>query len=195
MRDVTKSAIDYDEGKLIELILYVAAKCDLDPDFGAVKLNKILFYSDFEAYEKLGKPITGVEYRNYPNGPAPAPMKVLKHRLEESGDAYEYHNPLPHSPGWKQKRLLAGRAPDITRFSQAEVSLVDSVIARFAGRNGSQLSDLSHDHPGWRLSVEGEAIPYCTAFIADPNEMELTDEEVVWVRSVVSRVQAERAAA
>jgi len=38
---------EIDERKFKELILYVADKCSDDPDFGAVKLNKILFYSDF----------------------------------------------------------------------------------------------------------------------------------------------------
>ena len=52
---------EYDERKLKELILYVADRCEADPTFGAIKLNKTLFYADFLAFASTGKPITGVE--------------------------------------------------------------------------------------------------------------------------------------
>ena len=44
--------------RLGELILYVASKCTEDQLFGATKLNKILWRSDFRAYAKHGEPIT-----------------------------------------------------------------------------------------------------------------------------------------
>ena len=53
-----------DEEKLSELILYISQKCATDPKFGAVKLNKILYLSDFLAFGNWGEPITGVEYQH-----------------------------------------------------------------------------------------------------------------------------------
>ena len=44
----------YNERKFKELVLYVAHRCGLDPNFGAVKLNKELFFSDFWAYAEFG---------------------------------------------------------------------------------------------------------------------------------------------
>jgi len=41
--------------KFRELILYIARKSEDDPKFGAVKLNKILFFSDFAAFRAFGK--------------------------------------------------------------------------------------------------------------------------------------------
>ncbi len=46
--------------KLRELVLYIADKCEEDRTFGAVKLNKILFYADFISFAEYGEPITGV---------------------------------------------------------------------------------------------------------------------------------------
>ena len=46
------------EVRLLELILYVAEKCQDDPKFGATKLNKILWWADFLAYAQHGTPIT-----------------------------------------------------------------------------------------------------------------------------------------
>src|SRR5437660_6974881 len=46
-----------------ELVLYICQKCATDQKFGATKLNKILYFSDFLAYAELGEPITGFEYQ------------------------------------------------------------------------------------------------------------------------------------
>ncbi len=61
----TTATLANDEAKLVELILYIADKCENDPHFGKTKLNKILFFSDMLYYGFFGNAITGVE-RSYP---------------------------------------------------------------------------------------------------------------------------------
>src|SRR5271154_4436671 len=111
----TKTKIEYNEKRMIELILYIGAKCGLDEHYGVLKLNKILFFSDFQAFRTRGKPITGAEYAKLPNGPAPRGMKRLRKTLEVSGDAFEYKNPLAsfNDDGEQmvEKRLLTIRKP------------------------------------------------------------------------------------
>lgn len=46
--------------RLRELMLFVADRCRGGRNFGVTKLNKILFYCDFSAFARLGKPITGI---------------------------------------------------------------------------------------------------------------------------------------
>ena len=67
--------IQPEDARLRELILLICKGSEGDPRFGAVKLNKLLFYCDFSAYAKLGKSITGQEYLALPEGPA---LKKLK---------------------------------------------------------------------------------------------------------------------
>jgi len=50
--------------RLRELILLIATRSEGDEPFGAVKLNKLLFYADFFAYVKFGESITGQEWCN-----------------------------------------------------------------------------------------------------------------------------------
>ena len=50
------------ERKLRELVVLVANKSEGDPHFGAVKLNKILYYAEFQAFRILGSPIAGATY-------------------------------------------------------------------------------------------------------------------------------------
>lgn len=181
-----------DEQKFKELVLYVAARSDEDPSFGAVKLNKILFYSDFLFFAETGKPITGMEYRKYPHGPAPAKMKVIKAQLEGDGAAYEYINPLQR--GYRQRRLLANRKPDLSKFTAEEIATVDRVLEMFRFWTGRDVSEKSHCLPGWQLAKDAEEIPYFTALIPD-NQPELTDEELTWVRQVGNRLASSAAPA
>lgn len=175
------------EEKFKELILYISMKCFKDPTYGAVKLNKILFFSDVAAYASLSKPITGVQYRKYPHGPAPAPMKYIKERLEQTGDAYEYQ--VPNRAGHITKQLLACRPPNLDIFHPDEIALVDEIVQECWGLSATELSDLSHQYPGWRLADDEEEIPYFTYFIPkDP--VELSDTELTWAKSVAALATA-----
>jgi len=159
------------EAKLTELVLYVADRCWRDAHYGVLTLNKTLFYADFAAYRELGAPITGVEYRKYPHGPAPAVMKLLRDQLQRNGQAWEYRSPAPclyeSDEEMVEKRLLARRAADVGVFSSSEISLVDRVIEWLRPMTGAEASRHSHGHPGWRLARMGEKIPYFAALLPD----------------------------
>ena len=163
--------IKYDEEKLTALVLYVGAKCALDQHYGVLKLNKYLFYSDLRAFRALGTPITGAEYRKYTHGPAPCVMKVLRQALVHEDKAFEYRSPLPYvnedGEQMSEKRLLSRAAPDMTKLSTQEMSIVDSVIEWLRPMTGTQVSLLSHKHPGWALAEMGEKIPYASELLGD----------------------------
>ena len=57
--------------KIKEAILYVSKLSKGDPRFGAIKLNKILYYADFRAYRELGNSISNATYQHLNEGPAP----------------------------------------------------------------------------------------------------------------------------
>jgi len=165
----------YDKNKLTELVLYIGDRCALDTHYGVLKLNKILFYSDFRAHRRLGHPITGAQYRKYPHGPAPAVMKMLRKELEASKDAVEYHR---HFQSWNddgegivEKRLLPRRKADLDQFSAAEIALVEQVIDQLRPMTGTAVSKMSHKHPGWRLTAMGDDIPYGAALLPEAGTM------------------------
>src|SRR5260370_23975101 len=69
-----------------ELVLYICEKCATDPKFGATKLNKILYFSDFLAYGNFGEPITGFEYQREKNGPVPKRLLPIRNAMIQSGE-------------------------------------------------------------------------------------------------------------
>lgn len=177
---------EYNEGLFAELVLYVAKKCEGDPTFGAVKLNKILYYCDFFAYRQLGMPITGAEYQALRLGPAPRRLLPVQRRIEQNGDGilreteYGIHT---------QKRLIALRDADLTGFSGPEIGLVDTVIDVLKGHSAGDVTEVSHFEPGWQLAEEGETIPYEAAFVSlDP--LSLAEERQL-ARAIAEREQGD----
>ena len=170
------------KAKFRELALYIAARCESDPGFGATKLNKILFYSDFSAYARLGESITGDEYQCLEMGPAPKHWLPIKADLENRGDAAEA---VRQRFGRPQKRLIPLRDPDLSKFSADEISTVDGVILELWGKSATEVSELSHQFDGWKLTEIGDTIPYETVFIS---RRPLTPAEIAHGQQVAARL-------
>jgi Protein of unknown function (DUF4065) len=160
-----------DDQKLRELIIYVAALSRDDPNFGATKLNKLLFYADFLAYQRFGAAITGQEYQALPQGPAPKRLKPVVERMRKAGDIREVTAKMGR---FKQIRPVPMRSVDLSKFSGDEVDLVREVVNRFWKFNATQISDESHLFLGWQLGIQGETIPYSVVLIGNrkPTERE-----------------------
>jgi hypothetical protein len=158
--------------KLKELALYIAERSKDDPKFGAVKLNKILYYSDFNSYRELGEPITGATYQHIPEGPAPKEMLLAITELLDSGEAEYEERPYFNQV---QKRLVNKREPNRNLFSAKELEMVDEVMKELCHYNATEVSELSKQEWGVRLYDIGEDIPYRTAWLS---AAPLTQEQV-----------------
>ncbi len=154
--------MDFDRAKFKELVLFVADKSVDDPSFGATKLNKVLFFSDFLAYAELGQPITGADYQKLKYGPAPRPLLPIQRRLQDEGSAAIVPQRLGN---FAQRRLMALRPPNLALFSADEIALVDEVIETLRGATAVHASQLSHRWGvGWTVAGEGDTIPYESVF-------------------------------
>jgi hypothetical protein len=148
--------------KLRELILHICIRSEDDEAFGAVKLNKLLFFSDFLAYLRLGKAITGQDYQKLDHGPAPHRMLPILKQMEQRSAIRQRPNEFY---GMEQTRTVALERPDLSKFTAEEIALVDTVIAHFRGKTARQVSDESHQFLGWEVAEQGEIIPYPVALI------------------------------
>jgi hypothetical protein len=156
---------NFDRRKFKELVLYVADQSGGDPTFGAIKLNKILFFSDFLSYAHRGRSITGAAYQKLPYGPAPKAMLPIQEEMLESGDA----DLVPADYfGRDQKRLAARREPNLNLFEDEEIALVDKVMNALIFETATSVSDLSHQWAGWQLAEVKEDLPYFTVFLLPP---------------------------
>ena len=152
-----------DDSRLKEMIVYIASKCQEDPGFGAVKLNKILFRADFQAYRLRGRPVTGTAYFRLKYGPAPKAMMPVMRELH-SEDAVRTQRRIVG--GLEQKRPIALRPANLSYFSGEDIAIVDDIISELWGRSAVAVSDESHGIQ-WQTRADREPIPYESAYLSD----------------------------
>jgi len=162
------------ERKMAEMILYVSQKCATDPKFGSTKLNKILYLSDFWSFGLYGHAISGVTYTHREHGPAPTRLVPIRKHLIEAGFLLLLTIPLP-----KQKfmhRTVAVRPAAMDEFNQNDIALINSAIDFMWPLDADEVSDLTHEMVGWKMTEMGETIPYGTIFLSDKplSEWEMT---------------------
>ncbi len=155
--------MEFDETKFKELIIYISMRSEDDTRFGAVKLNKLLYYSDFRAYISLGNPVTGATYQHLQEGPAP--RELLSTRGQMLGVDVRLES-RPYFGGTTQERVVPQRPPDLSVFKLEELRIVDDVLTEFQNMNARQISQYSHEEYGWRLTDEGETISYTSAYFS-----------------------------
>lgn len=175
--------------RMRELVLYICARSETDPRFGATKLNKILFYSDFLAYYRLGDSVSGEVYQKLDHGPAPKYLLPLRNDMEAKRELIirekEYCGRIKKQP-------FALRLPDLTAFTGSQVAIVDEVIKALWNKNADDVSNMSHQFLGWQLAELQEEIPYETALVSCPEEF--SQSQLDWLESL-RPLAKERAAA
>jgi len=171
----------WDATKFKEAILYVCQRSEADPRFGSVKLNKILFYADFWAYLELGHPITDATYQHLAEGPAPREMLSCRAALESEGalrtEDRRYHNRV-------QKRPVTLRGADTSHFDEQELRILNEAVDALWQMDASDVSAKSQEEWGWRVTREGEDIPYSLAWLSpDPlSQEQIKAAQLVWDR-------------
>lgn len=177
--------------RLKQLILYIAEEGQNDPALGAIKLNKILYFSDMRAYMELRESITNSTYQHLPEGPAPRQLIPARTELIEEGK-------LALESGWyfnrRQQRIVAKMPPNLSIFSEAELRIVREVIEHLAEFNGVQVSELAHQEWGWKLTRDYETIPYRMAWLSSEplSEDQIEFGKQLWAEISGSAVQAAR---
>jgi uncharacterized phage-associated protein len=147
----------FDPARFKELILYVCQLGAEDERLGAVKLNKLLFYADKEAFLRRGQTISGARYVHMPEGPVPIALVPNREQLIEAGRL----RPDKRPSGMEQPltRLEATDAPRLQNFDPEELAIVREVVRRYWYLNGTDLSRLSHFEAGWLVTTDKQDIP------------------------------------
>lgn len=162
----------FDSQKFRNLMLYLAHLSREDPYFGAVKLNKMLYYCDFIAFSRLGRPITGAYYQKLSEGPAPRQLLGEREALINEEEAKLELRPYF---AYMQQRLVptADRSDLKEEFSPEEMEIIDEVHEAMRYMTAREASDLSHGEVGWILARQGETIPYEMASVLPVHDAEV----------------------
>jgi DNA-binding XRE family transcriptional regulator/uncharacterized phage-associated protein len=150
--------------KFKEVLLYVLEKVGAKPNIGETAIYKLLYFIDFDFYEKYQKTLMGATYIKNHYGPTPVEFKKIVDDMEEEGEIVKLKEKYFK---YEQRKYLPLRSPDLEKISGLEKEHIDEVLARLSDKNATELSDYSHSDIPWKIHKDGEKISYESVFYRD----------------------------
>lgn len=130
---------------------------------GKKKLAKLLYFVDFDLYEKEQKVITGAKYFAYPMGPFPEALEeITNEMIEKKMLAVEQIKEVENYNATEIYKYLDEPNPSI--FNENEKKMLDRVISKYGNLTGKQLEELSHAEAPYIGTELKKEIPYELAF-------------------------------
>lgn len=168
--------------KTKELVIYIAEKLKDNPNYGAVLLNKALYYIDNVCYLKEYKTVSDFKYIRQQNGPTPKPNQflALKQGLIDSGEMEEVKVDFF---GKIQKRCVAKREADVSFFDENELVLIEQVLNNLADHNATSISNVTHGLMAWDFAGDKEELPFYTFMLSSAPPKE---SDIVWAKSQIA---------
>jgi len=144
--------------KMIQTILYILSQCAGKPNVGKIVVNKLLYFADFNHYEKYWTSITGDLYIKMPMWPMPKSIDAVVALMEK---AWIIKTITSEFHWYNQQRFIPNERPDLSVFSATELAELDSVITKYSDKTGKWLTEFSHgDMPRKATEKIGDEISY-----------------------------------
>lgn len=154
------------------LVLHFAKETPLH--LGVKKLAKLMYFTDFTAYELQKKSITGDEYKKYNYGPIP----VNFYNVLDSLKTKNFINYSSQTAEFVPASIQPLTSPDYSLFSAQEIQLINSVTDKYRNATASELELIAKNEPPYKIVEYNEKIPYHLAFYRNTfGEMELNGDE------------------
>ncbi|MEA2098423.1 MAG: DUF4065 domain-containing protein, partial [Patescibacteria group bacterium] len=151
--------------KFKEALLYILEHIGARPNIGEAVICKIMYFIDFDFYEKYEEQLIGAKYIKNHFGPTPVAFPKIVKQMEQNGDLtpvvkkYFQHD---------QKKYLPLRKANLSNFSACEKDLIDSEIERFKDFNATQIKEYSHKDVPWIGAEDLQLIDYEAVFCRTP---------------------------
>lgn len=172
--------MNFNRGKFTAAVHYICNKADDPSVLGAVKLNKVLWYSDVIHFTITGRPITGETYVKRQHGPVPRHVLGALEDLVRGGRVAR--GKVDHY-GFMKNEYISLVEPDLSLFTADEIARLDEAFEHVClNHTAKSVSEETHGVV-WQLASMGEELPYSTVFASVVGE--INEGDVDWaVRTI-----------
>ena len=147
--------------KFKEVLLYVLERIGARPNIGEAVVCKLMYFIDFDFYEKFEEQLIGAKYIKNHFGPTPVAFPEIVAQMEKDGDLVQVTKKyFQHD----QKKYLPRRFANFSNFSAREKELIDWEIERFKDFNAAKMRDYSHKDVPWIGTDDLQPINYEAVF-------------------------------
>ncbi|NOY35534.1 MAG: DUF4065 domain-containing protein [bacterium] len=145
--------------KFKQVLLYILAKIGGKPNIGQTVLYKLLYFIDFDYYEKFEEQLIGAKYIKNHYGPTPVAFAKIIGDLDRAGKVEKIKSKFYKHE--QTKYLVNPEEPiDLSALSARELAHIDWEIDRLGDLTATQISALSHIDTPWKVAKEREALEY-----------------------------------
>jgi len=150
--------------KFKEVLLYILSKVGSKPNIGETALYKLLYFIDFDFYEKYEEQLIGASYIKNHYGPTPVEFVKIVQTMEDDKELEKVKSKYFQ---YDQTKYLPRRNPDLSKLSALELAHIDEVLNHLSGKSAKELSDYSHTDTPWQIHKLGQIISYESVFYRD----------------------------
>jgi Predicted transcriptional regulators len=164
--------------KFKNVLLYILKKVGLKPNVGQTVVYKLLYFIDFDYYEKFEEQLIGAKYIKNHFGPTPVMFAKVVEEMKKDNLIDEAKSKFFDR---EQKKYIANPEidPDLSMLSAQEIKHIDEELERLADFTGKELSDLSHKDVPWLTAEDGKVIDYESVFYrTDDTSVREYDDEI-----------------
>jgi len=147
--------------KFKEVLLYILEQIGARPNIGEAMLCKMMYFIDFDFYEKYEEQLVGATYIKNHHGPTPAAFSAIVKQMEKDGELIRV---VKKYFQYDQKKYLPLRSADFSSFTIREKELIDMVIERYKDFDAKQMEHHSHGDVPWITTEHLQPIDYESVF-------------------------------
>jgi transcriptional regulator with XRE-family HTH domain len=161
--------------KFREVLLYILNKVGSKPHIGETVIYKLLYFIDFNYYEKYEEQLIGATYIKNRYGPTPVEFKKIVDRMMKDRELMRVDRDYFKYP---QTKYLPLREPDLSTLTANEVKVIDDVLNKLSDMNASQISSYSHNDVPWQAAENRQPMEYESVFYRTPAYSVRDDEDI-----------------
>jgi len=120
-----------------------------------VRLNKLLFFSDFAHYKYSGYSISGCKYAAIDMGSVPDNYSFIYSLLESEG---YLTTQLVTIKGKEHDKFIPLKSFDPNLFASSEIDILNSVLHKFQSKTTDEIKLISHDELAWLKNEKTKSI-------------------------------------
>lgn len=147
--------------KFREVLLYILNKIGSKPNIGETVIYKLLYFIDFDFYEKYEEQLIGATYIKNKFGPSPVEFRKIVDRMIQDEEIEKVKSNFFQ---YEQSKYLPLRTPDLSMLTANEVKTIDDVLNKLSDMNAKQISTYSHNDVPWLTTQDGKKIDYESVF-------------------------------
>ncbi|MFA5349003.1 MAG: type II toxin-antitoxin system antitoxin SocA domain-containing protein [Candidatus Paceibacterota bacterium] len=149
--------------KFKQVLIYILKKVGGKPNIGMTVLYKLLYFIDFDYYEKYEDQLMGLIYLKNQHGPTPLLFENLIKGMVKKGDLEILKSKFYQYPQTKYL-VNPNLEPDLSVLNGREKEHIDWELNKLSDLTAAQFSELSHKDVPWITAEEGKPIDYESVF-------------------------------